>query len=55
MVRGLKGLGRVAKVEITLTAKKPTKIPQVLDTQGGHLKKRRLELRMTQEEAALGY
>lgn len=45
-------MGRVAKVELNFVAQKPTKIPQLLKTWGDHLKKRRLELRLTQEQTA---
>ncbi|MCI0706696.1 MAG: helix-turn-helix domain-containing protein [Ignavibacteriae bacterium] len=45
-------MGRVAKVELTFTAKNPVKIPQPLNTWGDHIKKHRLELHLTQEEAA---
>lgn len=37
-------------VRIVLTASKPTKIPQILKTWGDHIKKRRLELNLTQLE-----
>jgi DNA-binding transcriptional regulator YiaG len=52
-VVGLNGLGYVALVEINLSAAKPTKIPTILKTWGDHIKKRRLQLNLSQEDLAM--
>lgn len=52
LVVGLNGLGRVAKVGITLTGQRPIKTIENPKTWGECLKKRRLELGLTSGEAA---
>lgn len=52
MVAGLNGLGRVAKVGVTLRWRKPAKTIENPKTWGECLRKRRLELGLTSAEAA---
>ncbi len=51
-VVGLNGLGRVAKVAITLKGQRPVKTIENPKTWGECLKKRRLELRLTSGDTA---
>ena len=52
MVDGLKGLGRVTKVEITLNASRGLKTVESPKTLGDYLRNRRLELRLSLPKAA---
>src|SRR3990172_1919944 len=44
--------GSLLFCQIRLTAQKPTKLPTVLNTIGDHIRKRRMELEMSQSQLA---